>query len=147
MLSLHCNSNQITYTSMQKFIPIITKVMLAFLLTVFGLNKFLGFIQVLPPPDPIAQTFLGAMFGSYLGKTVGAFEIVGGLLLLLPAMSFVGVLVLAPIVFNIVAFHVAHDFIGNGIWLVPTALYILVAFLHLKDFQNLVKTPQQNHAK
>ena len=103
-------------------------VALALIMVVFGMNKFFNFIPVEPPSDPIAQQFLGAMFTSYLYIVVAIAEIVGGILLLLPKTRFLGWLVLLPILFNIVMFHLAHDFIGNSIWLLPTILFIVISW-------------------
>jgi len=110
----------------------VTAGILGLLMLVFGLNKFLGFIAVELPSDPIAQQFMGAMFSSYLYAAVGVAEILGGLLLILPKTRFTGWLILLPIIFNIVAFHIAHDFIGNGIWLLPTLLFIALS-IFIKD--------------
>ena len=109
---------------------------LAILMVIFGLNKFFGFIPVEPPADATAQSFMGAMFTSYLYVIVALAEITGGIMLLLPKTRFMGWLLLLPIIFNIVAFHIAHDFIGNGIWLLPTILYILISYL---QFHNIKK--------
>jgi len=105
---------------------------LAILMVLFGLNKFLGFISVGPPSDPTAQKFMMAMFSTYLYKVVALAEIIGGLLIVIPRSRFLGWLILLPIIFNIVAFHIAHDFIGNGIWIVPTLLFITGSIL-MKD--------------
>ncbi len=102
--------------------------LLAILMVVFGLNKFFGFIPVEPPTDPKAQSFMGAMFTSYLFVVVAIVEIVGGILLVVPKTRFLGWLFLLPVIFNIVAFHVAHDFIGNGIWLLPTLLFTIITY-------------------
>lgn len=99
---------------------------LGFLMIIFGLNKFLGFIAVDPPADPVAQSFLGTMFTTYLFKVVAVIEIVGGALLMVPKLRFLGWLILSPVIFNIAAFHVAHDFVGNGIWLLPSILFVWV---------------------
>lgn len=101
---------------------------LAILMVVFGLNKFFGFIPVEPPADLKAQSFMGAMFSSYLFVVVAIAEIVGGILLIVPKTRFLGWLLLLPIIFNIVAFHIAHDFIGNGIWLLPTLLFAIITY-------------------
>ncbi|WP_430905784.1 hypothetical protein [Maribacter sp. 2-571] len=111
--------------------------LLALLMVTFGLNKFFGFIPVTPPVDAIAQNFMGAMFTSYLYVVVAIAEIVGGILLVLPKTKFMGWLLLLPVIFNIVAFHMAHDFIGNGIWLVPTILYGAITYL---QFNNIKKS-------
>ncbi|MEL7247716.1 MAG: DoxX family protein [Bacteroidota bacterium] len=116
---------------MNKQIENIASWFLAVLMLIFGLNKFLGFIPVEPPADPTAQAFMGAMFTTYLFVVVALAEIIGGLLLLVPRFRFVAWLLLLPVVFNIVAFHVAHDFIGNGIWLVPTAVFVVLGYFQL----------------
>lgn len=102
--------------------------LLAILMIVFGLNKFFGFIPVEPPADPTAQSFMGAMFTSYLFVVVAIAEIVGGIFLIVPKTRFLGWLLLSPVIFNIVAFHIAHDFIGNGIWLLPTLLFTIITY-------------------
>ncbi|WP_343488087.1 hypothetical protein [Allomuricauda sp. d1] len=111
---------------------------LGVLMLIFGLNKFLGFIPVEPPADPIAQQFLGTMFSSYLFVVVALAEILGGALLFIKKTRFLGWLVLAPVIFNIVAFHVAHDFIGNGIWLLPSLLFLVTGYF-LKEKLEFLK--------
>ncbi len=119
---------------------VFVRVLLALPMIVFGLNKFLMFANTPPPAGAEAQAFLGAMFASYLAKVVGATEIIGGLLLFSKKTTFLGLLILAPVTFNIVAFHFAHDFIGNGIWLFTTALFLAVCFFQKQNFQSLLKT-------
>ena len=104
---------------------------MAILMLVFGLNKFFNFIPVTPPSDATAQQFLGTMFTSYLYVVVALAEVVGGILLLWTKTRFLGWLVLLPILFNIVTFHVAHDFIGNGIWIFPSALFGLISYYQI----------------
>jgi len=112
----------------QKILFLLTKVLLGTLMVIFGLNKFLGFIAVAPPSDATAQSFLGSMFSSYLYVVVALAEIVGGTLLFVPRLAFLGALSLTPIIFNTVAFHIAHALPAHGIWLLPTALYLAVLY-------------------
>lgn len=116
---------------MTRKIQTITLWSLGLLMIVFGLNKFLGFLPVAPPPDAVAQQFLGTMFSSYLFVLVAIGEIIGGLFLLVARTRKWGFYILVPIVVNIVAFHLAHDFIGNGIWLVPTLLTVVLLYLEI----------------
>ena len=124
----------------QKILFLGAKVLLGTLMLIFGLNKFLGFIPVEPPAGATAQTFLGTMFSSYLYQVVALAEIIGGLLLFIPRFSFIGVLFLLPVMFNIIAFHLAHDMPGNGIWLAPTFLYFIILF----SFKDRLKTLTTN---
>lgn len=125
---------------MQKMITMLPGALLGVLMILFGLNKFLGFIVVEPPTDPSAQAFLGIMFSTYLYKVVAVAEIAGGILLLVPKLRLLGWLILSPVIFNIVAFHLAHDFIGNGIWLLPTLLFIWVGINSRQALSPLLKT-------
>jgi putative oxidoreductase len=79
------------------------------------------------------------MFGSYLAKFVGFFEIVGSLLLIYPRTRFIGLLLLLPIVANIIMFHLAHDNPGNGIWIVVTVIFAVVCYSQKKIFLSLLK--------
>ena len=116
---------------MTRKIQTITLWSLGLLMIVFGLNKFLGFLPVAPPQDAVSQQFLSTMFSSYLFVLVAIGEIIGGLLLLVARTRKWGFYILVPIVVNIVAFHLAHDFIGNGIWLVPTLLTVVLLYLEI----------------
>lgn len=124
----------------QKILFLSTKVLLGTLMVVFGLNKFLGFIAVAPPSDTTAQSFLGSMFTSYLYVVVAIAEILGGILLFVPRLAFLGALLLTPIIFNIAAFHVAHDLPGNSIWILPTALYLCVLYFFKSKFKTLLQS-------
>ncbi|WP_299247526.1 DoxX family membrane protein [uncultured Aquimarina sp.] len=127
---------------MKNKIQNITNGILAVLMVIFGLNKFFGFIPVEPPADPIAQSFMGAMFTSYLFIVVAIAEILGGILLIIPKTRFLGWLLLLPVLFNIVAFHVAHDFIGNGIWLLPTLLFAINTYFQFKTLKKVMEYEQ-----
>lgn len=128
---------------MKNIIEKITIWLLAILMIVFGLNKFIGFIPVEPPTDLTAQNFMGAMFTSYLFVVVAITEIIGSILLIISRTKFLGWLLLLPIIFNIVSFHVAHDFIGNGIWILPTILFIVSGYFLKNKISSLI-TPIQD---
>ena len=128
---------------MNQQIETITSWLLGILLLIFGLNKFLGFIPVEPPADPTAQQFMGTMFGSYLFVVVALAEIIGGVFLFIPRLRFAGWLLLLPVVFNIVAFHLAHDFIGNGIWLLPSLLFIFLGYVNGNRIVSIFHPPSE----
>ena len=90
------------------------------LFTVFGFNFFFHFLPM-PPPAGRAAAFLGALAASgYLLQLVHATEVVGGLLLLANRLVPLSLALLAPIVVNIVAFH---------LFLAPEGLAIPLAIL------------------
>ncbi|USD26160.1 MULTISPECIES: hypothetical protein [Flagellimonas] len=123
---------------MKNSIQNISNWLLAVLMVVFGLNKFLGFIPVEPPTDPTAQQFIGTMFSTYLFVVVAIAEIIGGILLAIQKTKIVGWLILLPVIFNIAAFHVAHDFVGNGIWLLPTILFLIASYFQKEKLYSLI---------
>jgi putative oxidoreductase len=123
---------------MNKYIKLIAIGLFALQFFIFGLNKFLGFASPPPPTDPVALTFLGGMFGSYLGKFVGLVEIIGSIMLLIPRTRFVGLLLLIPIMANIIMFHLAHDNPGNGIWIFVSLIFALVCYSQKSNFTKLL---------
>ncbi len=117
----------------------ITKYLVAAAFIIFGANKLIGFIEMPLPPGETAQNFFGTMFASYLGKLVGITEVLGGILLLIPKTRFLGLLVLAPIVLNITAFHIAHDFPGNPMWMVIVIFYFITCYGDKDRFDSIMK--------
>ena len=116
----------------------IAKILFALPMIIFGLNKLLGFMAVPPPEGELAQTFMGAMFTTYLFKLVAGTQIIGGVLTLIPRTSFIGILMLLPIVANIVGYHIAHDMPGNGIWIFTLLTTCLVTYLYSDKFKTLL---------
>ena len=116
----------------------IAKLLFALPMIVFGLNKFLGFIPFPPPEGELAQIFMGAMFTSYLFKLVASTQIIGGILTLIPRTSFIGILMLLPVVANIVAYHIAHDMPGNGIWIFTLIITGIVIYFYKEKFKTLM---------
>ena len=56
-------------------------------------------------------------------KFVKVFELVGGLLVMLPRTRYIGLLLLGPVIINIIAFH---TFITNGHGLLNPMLDIII---------------------
>jgi putative oxidoreductase len=72
---------------------------------VMGLNGFLNFIA-LPPPGGVAGQFMGALYVSHYLWVIFAFQVIGGLLLLVNRYVPLAVAILAPVIVNILTFHV-----------------------------------------
>lgn len=100
-------------------------------LFVFASASFLFKLVPIPPPptdgSPMAM-FAGAFMETGYMHLVKILELAGGLLVLFPRTRPLGLLVLAPIVVNILAFHV---FITAGAGLVgmPLLAAVLTVFL------------------
>lgn len=90
-----------------KHAPTIAGGLHGLIFVVFGLNFFLKFISIPSPPEgsPPAM-FLGAMYMTGYLAFVKVLEILGGILVAIPKTRNLGLLVLAPVIVNILAFHV-----------------------------------------
>ena len=87
---------------------------------VFGLNGFLNFIP-LPPPAGIAGQFMAALYASHYLWVIFAFQLVAGVLLLINRYVPLAVAMLAPVIVNILSFHVLM--VPSGL---PLALFVAV---------------------
>jgi putative oxidoreductase len=87
---------------------------------VMGLNGFLNFIP-LPPPGGVAGQFMGALYVSHYLWVIFAFQVIAGVLLLVNRYVPLAVAVLAPVIVNILTFHVLMAPSG-----LPLALFVAV---------------------
>ena len=90
---------------------------------VMGLNGFLNFIP-LPPPGGVAGQFTGALYVSHYLWVIFAFQVIGGLLLLVNRYVPLAAAVLAPVIVNILTFHVLMAPSG-----LPLALFVAVLWV------------------
>jgi putative oxidoreductase len=85
---------------------------------VMGLNGFLNFIHF-PPPTGTAAQFMGALYVSHYLWAIFAFQVVGGALLLVNRYVPLAVAILAPLLVNILVFHITMAPAG-----LPLALFV-----------------------
>ena len=89
-----------------KIVTIIARILLGLAFVVFGLNGFLNFIPAPPPvPDSPAGQFFAVASATGFMKPIFALQFIGGLLVLLGIFVPLGLTILAPIIFNILLFH------------------------------------------
>ena len=87
-----------------KILTTVSRVLLALIFLVFGLNGFLHFIPM-PPPTGVAGQFMGAMFVTKYLIFVFAIQLIGVVLLLINRFVPLGLTLLAPVIVNILLFH------------------------------------------
>ncbi len=117
-----------------KLVSTLARLLLGLIFVVFGLNFWLGFIPVPPPPEGSqAAAFMGAMYVSGYLTLVKVLEVAGGLLLLSGRCTNLALAVLGPIVVNIALFHI---FLAQGGYALPAFVGVLslVALAGRKDF-------------
>jgi uncharacterized membrane protein YphA (DoxX/SURF4 family) len=122
------------------------RVLLGLIFTVFGLNGFLHFLPMQAMDGP-AGAFAGALAATgYMFPLIKVTEIVAGVLLLVGRLPAFALLLLAPIVVNIVAFHAFLAPAGLGLGLVVTALGIFLARQYWTAFSPVFQSPERQRA-
>jgi uncharacterized membrane protein YphA (DoxX/SURF4 family) len=108
---------------------LVARILLGLIFTVFGLNGFFNFIPV-PENLPEAVTnFMGAMMATgYMLTLIKATETACGILLLIGRCVPLALTVLAPVVVNILLFHI---FVAPGLENLAVPLVILVLGIYL----------------
>jgi putative oxidoreductase len=104
----------------------VARFLLGLVLVVFGLNGFLNFMPMGPVPALAAQ-FVGALIQSHYMVVVLVLEIVSGFLLLTNRYALLATALIAPIIVNIVLFHVFMAPAGLPLAALVTALWIVNA--------------------
>lgn len=84
-----------------KIVTLVVRIFLGLIFFVFGLNKFHQFIPSGPLPSGVAGQFMGALISTKYLMIVGAFETVGGLLLLINRYVPLALCLLAPVIVNV----------------------------------------------
>jgi putative oxidoreductase len=116
---------------------LIARILLGLAFAVFGLNGFLHFIPQ-PPPSPEVGAFFGALIAThYMMPLIFGAQLIGGLLVLLGIAVPVGLLILAPVIVHILAFHLALDPANIGPGLVVTVLELFLAWTYRDKFAPL----------
>ncbi len=103
-----------------KTVSAIARYLAGSIFLVFGLNGFLHFIP-LPPPDGLAGQFMGALFASHYLTLIFGVQVIAAVLLLANRFVPLALAILAPVIVNILAFHVLMAPSG-----LPLALFVAV---------------------
>jgi uncharacterized membrane protein YphA (DoxX/SURF4 family) len=86
-------------------LPVVSRLALGLVFTVFGLNGFLQFLPQPPLPESAVPFMTGLMSTGYFFPLLKGTEVLAGVLLLAGVAVPLALVLLAPIIVNIVAFH------------------------------------------
>jgi len=111
-----------------KILGLIARLLLGFISVVFGLNGFLNFLSMGPPPTGLAGQFLSALFVSHYYWVIAALQVVGGALLLVNRFVPLALVLLGPVIVNIICYHVFLNHAGAPFAIVVTVLWLLVFY-------------------
>ncbi len=115
---------------MKNIAPQVARVLLGLVFLVFGLNGFLKFLPMPPPPES-AAAFLGVFGTTYLLPLTKSVEVLVGLALLSNRFVALALVLLAPVTVNIVAFHATLEPAATlGMPLVLVGLQLFLAWVN-----------------
>lgn len=129
-------------TSLTRHLPTAARILMGLIFLVFGLNGFLHFI---PQPKTAmpegAAAFAGALMKTgYMFPLIMGTQTLVGLLLLLNRCVPLALALIAPVVVNIVAFHVFLAPSGIGLALLVLALELYLAWAYRKHYLPMLGT-------
>jgi hypothetical protein len=120
-----------------KIASLVAKYLLALMFLVFGLNGFLHFIPMGPmPTGPASQFFRAIMESGYSGLIYGA-QVLGAILLLTPYTA-LGLTVMAPVIVNILVFHITMMPATVAPGILALILWLLVFYPIRAAFQGIL---------
>ena len=118
---------------------VIVRVLLGLVFFIFGLNGFLHFMPN-PPPTPPAGAFFGALIATgYMFMLIFGTQVLGGALLLLNVAVPFALVILAPVIVNIIGFHLYLSPVPAQltIALIVAALELFLVFYYRAAFAPL----------
>ena len=108
-----------------KIATVIARFLLGLIFLVFGLNGFLHFIPA-SLPSGVAGQFVGALFVSNYLVVVFLFQLISALLLLSNRYVPLALALLAPVIVNILLFHILMAPTGLVLAIIVAVLWIVV---------------------
>lgn len=131
--------------TIQNKLPTVARYLLGLAFFVFGLNGFLHFIPQ-PAPPAAAMTFLGALIGSgYMFPLIKGTEVIVGALLLANRFVPLALTVLAPVMVNIIAFHLFLEPQALAMPLVLLVAQLYLAYSYRDAFAPMLHARNQPH--
>ena len=111
-----------------KIVTLIARLLLGLMFLVLGLNGFLGFLNMGPTPTGLAGQFMAALFVSHYYWVIAGLQVIGGALLLVNRFVPLALVLLGPVVFNILMYHIFLNHAGAAFAAVVTILWLIVFY-------------------
>ena len=117
---------------------LIARLLLGLIFTVFSFNYFVPFLPMPEMSEP-AGAFMGALAATgYMLPLIKSVELVTGVLLLLGVLVPLSLTLLAPVIVNIVLFHLFLDPAGLPVGLVVLVLELFLAYAYRGSFSRVL---------
>lgn len=120
-----------------RVLTLIARLLLGVLFLVFGLNGFLNFLSMGPPPSGLAGQFIGALFVSHYYWAIAALQVVAGVLLIVGRYVPLALVLLGPIIVNILLYHIFLMPAGIVLAVVATLLWFIVYYSYRQYFSGI----------
>lgn len=128
-----------------KIAVIVSRYLLGLIFTLFGFNGFFHFIPMPPPPSALAVQFMTVAFVSHFMVVVFLVQIAGGLLLLSGRFVPLALAILAPVLVNILNFHINMNPGGIGLGAFSTLLWFILFSRYRANFKGIFEArPEAN---
>jgi hypothetical protein len=121
-----------------KVVTLIARFLLVLTFGVFGLNGFLHFIKAAPPSSDLARQFVGVIFASHYFVLIFSVQVIGGLLFLSRRTVPLGLVMIAPVLVNILTFHILMDPAGIIPGAVMTVCWFVVFWHYRRAFDGIL---------
>jgi hypothetical protein len=107
---------------------------------VFGLNGFLNFVPQPKTPVPEdALAFVGAMMKTgYMIRLIAGTQVLVGVLLLTNCFVPLALAIIAPVIVNIIAFHLFLSTLGMPLAVLVLVLEIYLAWVYRHTFRSML---------
>jgi len=129
--------NHIGRKTKMRIVALIARLLLGLVFFVFGLNGFLHFLDMGPMPAGLAGQFIGALFQSHYLWVVAGLQVICGALLLVGRFVPLALVLIGPVIFNIVMYHLLMNPAGIGMALVVTVLWFIVFYAYRQYFAGI----------
>lgn len=119
-----------------KIFDVSARITLGLLFVIFGCNGFVAFLPA-PPLQGLAGQFLYTLSASHYGLVVSGFQVVGGLFLVVNRFVSLAIAVLAPVIVNILCFHIFMMPSGLPLAVLVAVIWSFLAYQRRRDFVGL----------
>ena len=119
-----------------RIVSIVARYLLAIIFLVFGFNGFFHFLTM-PPMPGIPGQFMGAVFASHFYVVIFGLQVISGLLFLIGRYVPLALVLIGPVLFDIICFHLFMAPMGYGGALLATILWFLVFYSYRSHFAGI----------
>lgn len=127
------------FAGMQRVSVIAARIVLGLIFFVIGLNGFLHFLPM-PPMPPRAAEFMGGLAAAgYMFPLIKGTEVIAATLLLAGKLVPLALVVLAPIIVNIAAYHLFLAPDGMAMVATVVGLELFLAWMYRDSFAPLLR--------